>query len=214
VVWVGTAAGLARFDGVSWFTYTSQNGVPVDHVNDLAISPRGGIWVGSWESGLSYYDFSVKAWNNYWGEGSPNNFSRNGSVGAIAPMSDGSVWIGTAVVGVFHLIPGMLSGGKNTWTRYGTIEARALHVANDNSIWVAGEKGIARFDPIIEKWTVYHHTTDNFTAIDQATDGSLWIGTWDDGVRHLIPAKNGGNDIWETYTSNGHKLRFFKQLEF
>jgi ligand-binding sensor domain-containing protein len=76
-----------------------------------------------------------------------------------------------------------------------------LYVANDNSVWVAGEKGIARFDPVSEKWTSYHHTTDNFTAIDQAKDGSLWIGTWDDGIRHLILATNGSNDIWETYTS-------------
>ncbi len=201
-VWIGTEAGLTRFDGISWSTYTRTNGLPSDSIDELAISPRGGIWIRNWTVSLSYFDFRANSWKYYRDEGEDSpTWSHAGAATAIVEVPNDSVWMGTTVGGIFHLIPDIHSDGKNTWTRYETIDAQALYVANDNSIWVAGKKGVARFDPITEKWTVYHHTTDNFTALDQAQDGSLWSGTRDDGVRHLIPAKNGGNDIWETYTS-------------
>ncbi len=215
-IWIGTEAGLARFDGVSWSTYTRTNGLPSDSIDALAISPGNGIWVSTWSMvrnlilnipvesrSLSYFDFSNGIWKHYQdkGEGSPNDWPRAGAVAALVVAPDGSIWMRTTTGSILHLISGMRPDEKNAWARYETVDARALHITSDNNIWAAGEKGVARFDPITEKWTFYHHTTDNFTAMDQAQDGSLWIGTWSDGVRHLIPAKNGGDNIWETYTS-------------
>lgn len=55
VVWAGTwGAGLSRFDGVSWCSFTMTDGLPGNHVFALAI--RGGrAWIGT-NRGLASFD--------------------------------------------------------------------------------------------------------------------------------------------------------------
>ncbi len=48
VVWAGTwGAGLARYDGKQWRTYTTDNGLPSNHVFSLYIDDRQQLWVGT-----------------------------------------------------------------------------------------------------------------------------------------------------------------------
>ncbi len=47
-VWVGTwGAGLSRFDGKKWRTYTVADGLPGNHVFSLGKDPNGQIWIGT-----------------------------------------------------------------------------------------------------------------------------------------------------------------------
>lgn len=55
-VWVGTwGAGLNRFDGETWTTWTVQDGLPGNHVFSLHVDARGRVWVGT-NAGLARYD--------------------------------------------------------------------------------------------------------------------------------------------------------------
>lgn len=86
VVWAGTwGAGLSRFDGTSWRTFTTADGLPGNHVFALAIS-AGRIWVGT-NRGLASFDgtgFHKLV------QGVELNVS---SVFTIA-ISEGSAWVG------------------------------------------------------------------------------------------------------------------------
>lgn len=85
-VWAGTwGAGLSRFDGKDWITYTESDGLPANHI--FSLSSDGGIWVGT-SRGLSRFDgagFTTYGMNN--GLYSERVFS-------IEIGDDGGMWIG------------------------------------------------------------------------------------------------------------------------
>ena len=56
-IWVGTQAGLARFDGVRLTTYLPENepALPGIWIRSLAVDARGRLWVGTYK-GLAVYE--------------------------------------------------------------------------------------------------------------------------------------------------------------
>ena len=57
--WVGTDAGVARFDGETWTTFTTVNsGICDNRVNDIAVEDDNTIWFGT-EDGVSKYTGEV-----------------------------------------------------------------------------------------------------------------------------------------------------------
>jgi ligand-binding sensor domain-containing protein len=45
-IWAGTDGnGLARFDGTTWRSFTVENGLPGNYVNDQTVTPDGKLWV-------------------------------------------------------------------------------------------------------------------------------------------------------------------------
>ena len=54
-VWVGTRAGLSRFDGGGWRTFTAADGLASDHIYSLAVDGQGRVWAGSL-NGVTRFD--------------------------------------------------------------------------------------------------------------------------------------------------------------
>ena len=76
-VWVATTAGLSRFDGQQWTTFTTADGA----IYSLAVDDQGQVWARS-PNGLSRFD--GQRWTRYWFEGI------DGSRLTVAP--NGDVW--------------------------------------------------------------------------------------------------------------------------
>jgi len=52
-VWIGTAGGLARYDGSDWTAWTAEDGLPCPVVSAIDVDPRtGDVWLGTWGGGL------------------------------------------------------------------------------------------------------------------------------------------------------------------
>ena len=79
-VWVGTTAGLSRFDGWQWTTFTTEDGLVDDVISSLKVDGQGQVWAGSLK-GLSRFD--GQRWTRYRSEWI-------GGVIAVAP--NGDVW--------------------------------------------------------------------------------------------------------------------------
>ncbi len=79
-VWVGTTAGLSRFDGQQWTTFTQADGLADDVIGPQAVDGHGQVWAGSLK-GLSRFD--GQRWTRYWFEGMRPTV-------AVAP--NGDVW--------------------------------------------------------------------------------------------------------------------------
>lgn len=91
VVWCGTwGAGLSRFDGKTWKTYSSKEGLPGNHVFMLKNANKGNFWIGT-NKGLARLKddgsgFTVMSQKD--GLYADNVFS-------MAEAPDGSLWIGS-----------------------------------------------------------------------------------------------------------------------
>jgi ligand-binding sensor domain-containing protein len=91
VVWCGTwGGGLSRFDGKTWKTYTTHEGLPGNHVFMLKIAKDGKLWIGTNKglaqpnADMSGFKVMTKAQGLY----ADNVFS-------MTEAPDGSLWVGS-----------------------------------------------------------------------------------------------------------------------
>jgi ligand-binding sensor domain-containing protein len=104
-VWLGTNAGVSScdLDCKNWKRFSSKNGLPNDVIRDLAIGPKGNLWVGT-PSGVTKFD--GENWKTY----DETNGLKQNSVHSIKVKSD-SIWVGT--------VGGTVSRFKNdTWKTF------------------------------------------------------------------------------------------------
>jgi len=88
-VWAGTwGAGLSRFDGKEWKTFTVSDGLPSNHIFMLRRAPNGTLWIGT-NRGLTKYDGKTFA----------TITERDGLLGnsvfSMAFADNGDVWVGS-----------------------------------------------------------------------------------------------------------------------
>ena len=79
-VWVATDAGLSRFDGRQWTTFTEADGLADDLICSVAVDGQGQVWAGGLQR-LSRFD--GQRWTRY-------PFAERGYRHAVAP--NGEVW--------------------------------------------------------------------------------------------------------------------------
>ena len=180
-IWVGTDAGVSRFDGETWFIYTTENGLLNDLVTAITVAPDGTLWFLT-GGGVSRFD--GEAWTNY-----KMPFGR-----AIAVTPDGVVWVGT--------FDGLLRFDGQTWTTYSEEDGlpdshvEDITIAADGTVWAVTWGGVSRFDG--EVWATprqmavaLRHTTPRSIAV--ASDGAVWVAT-DTGAFRF------DGETWSTYT--------------
>lgn len=54
-LWIGTSAGLVRYDAKQFIRYTTRDGLPEDRVLSLHEDKDGTLWIGTYGGGLSRY---------------------------------------------------------------------------------------------------------------------------------------------------------------
>jgi signal transduction histidine kinase len=54
LLWIGTDAGVTRFDGVTWTSMDSRDGLASDRVESIAQAPDGAMWFGTHEGLVRY----------------------------------------------------------------------------------------------------------------------------------------------------------------
>jgi ligand-binding sensor domain-containing protein len=198
VAWAGTRDGVFRFnvENWSWDAVLTISGQPDERGVSVAVAPDGGVWVGTYNSGI--YHFDGKAWTSYtWGGGLPSN-----KVAAIATDSTGAVWIETRPDrydqsgGTWRFDPSTGSGrGGYGWTAAATEDSlqssdvTSTIEAPDGTLWTVREHGVAHFDG--ERWITY--TTANGLIDDRVNgiaidaEGVVWIATNGGISRYTLP---------------------------
>jgi ligand-binding sensor domain-containing protein len=102
-LWLGTRAGLVRFDGATFTTCDSSNtpALTEDHILSLAAGTGGTLWVGAAKGALvevnrdvfrSHIDSRLAAEN----------------IRALLVDSRGKLWVGTELHGLFRMDGGVL----------------------------------------------------------------------------------------------------------
>jgi len=97
-VWAGTwGAGLARFDGKTWKNYTTEDGLPANHIFMLYLDQQEQLWIGTNGGLVRFHEDSGRFEIRTTADGlyADNVFS-------MAEGDDGSLWIGS-FGGVAHI---------------------------------------------------------------------------------------------------------------
>jgi signal transduction histidine kinase/CheY-like chemotaxis protein/ligand-binding sensor domain-containing protein len=188
-LWLGTPAGLVRFDGVRFtlFNKRNTNTIRNNSVTSLEVGQDGALWVGT-AAGLlrlSEGEFTIYT---------PDNGLPSQSISRLRLSRDGSLWIGTSNAGVVRLREGKFT---NYTVRQGLCSnvVSALYESHDGSLWVGTDSGVNRLK---EGKITFYGLQSGMSDLDgmsfyEETDGSLWIGTDGGGVDRL---KNGKFSVY------------------
>ena len=176
LIWIGTLNGLDSFDGREFIHHPFPTGEN-DNINRLFEDSSGILWIGTESAVFRYMDNTVQRVPGF-----PEAY-----VTGFAEDRDGAVWIATWGKGVFRYA----DGGFTQFLDGHQVDA--VHVARDGRLWAADrstEQGLA----------VYNSSSRTFSspglefrdclparicAIDEDSNGDLWLGTWDSGIYRL-----------------------------
>ncbi|WP_317899823.1 two-component regulator propeller domain-containing protein [Aurantibacillus circumpalustris] len=174
-LWLGTLAGLTKYDGKKFVNYSIQNGLIDNQIFSLLADTSNGLWIGTM-GGLNH--FNGKDFKSYFfKEGMAENL-----VTAIASDNKGNLWLATDGSGVCKF--------NGTTFEYFTDEngvannyVRAACTDNKGFIWFGTKSGICFYDGksfktlgqnILQPQNVSHIFIDKHK--------NLWFSTFGEGV--------------------------------
>jgi len=134
-LWIGTAQGAARSDGVRFEAITRANGLPRDQVTALAPAPQGGVYLG-------FADGLVAHWSH--GRIAVVQAEKGAAVRALVAEPEG-LWWATAGSGVFHVHRGKAERhGPERGLRSEQVHALAMDARRN--LLAGTDSGLFRFD--------------------------------------------------------------------
>ena len=204
MVWVGTDAGLARFDSRNerWRVYRAAPGnaaaLPDNRVQSLLIDSQGRLWVGLID-GLSWFDTATETFSSYRRDEAEARSLPDDYVVSLFEDRGGSLWIGTKSGGLAKWNP-------RTWS-FGHFRASAEEGFTDRNITSFAEdklgrlwigtfgSGINLMDRASGKVTPVRRLTgtrgslsdERVMAMLEGGDGGLWVGTMGGGLNRFDP---------------------------
>jgi signal transduction histidine kinase/streptogramin lyase len=183
-LWIGTQAGLTRFDGVRFVSWRppERKELPSSRINSLLGARDGSLWIGT-ATGLAH-----------WRNGELTNYTDPaGSIMAIIEDRAGTIWIARANISDTK---GPLCKVTDTGLRcYGRDDGvavpYAVALATDSlgNVWLAGGAMVSRWptrstDTYVPTALNPAETFNGVLALAGRPDGSLWVG--------LVHAGKGG----------------------
>ncbi|MBV7535992.1 response regulator [Duganella sp. sic0402] len=189
-IWLGTQAGLTRFDGYRTITYKSAVSDPrslVDNwVRVLHLDPAGQLWIGT-DGGLDRYDSASKTFIHFLPGESAQRGNGNRHVRAITDDGLGGLWVATAD-GLHHFNP-----ASKRFTSWHHDPADAGSLGNDHvnalardaagRLWVGTAAGLDMLPPGGTRFQ--HYSVDasgdskfnSVVALQVDSTQALWVGT-------------------------------------
>lgn len=189
-LWVGTQAGLARWDGyrLRAMPMDPQNPValPDSFIHALHVDERGRLWVGTQSGGLARYD--ARRDNFEVIRAGPSGLS-SAEVRAIADDGQGGLWVGTEL-GLDHLdAKGAVQQGLFGAAQPPRPAAAVLSLLADRegALWIGTRLGLWRRERGKPDFAaVPLHTPGDaqpaVSALFQDSAGRVWVGTRSHGA--------------------------------
>ncbi len=185
-MWFGTAGGgVSKYDGKTFKTFSTADGLASNIVITIAEDKSGKIWFGTIGGGASRYDPSAAAKGN-----KPfTTFSTKDGLAAdavvyIYPDRWGKIWLGTYGGGISRYDGESFS---NFSTANGLASNMVVGIAQDNAgnLWFATEGGGAScYDgKTFSSFSTAQGLASNAVkSITKDRTGNLWFGTFSNGV--------------------------------
>jgi signal transduction histidine kinase/ligand-binding sensor domain-containing protein/CheY-like chemotaxis protein/HPt (histidine-containing phosphotransfer) domain-containing protein len=177
-LWIGTWGGLVHFDGAQFVVHETENGLPSERINALALDTEGVLWVGT-DRGLSRFDGKDFA-NFSSADGLPSD-----EIHALQFDYNGDLWIGTSSTIQFRDGGGLSRYDGEKFVNFSSADGlagndiRTLFADIEGNLWVGTASGLSQYQGlhILSLSTVDGLADDHIHALAADAQGPFWIGT-------------------------------------
>jgi ligand-binding sensor domain-containing protein/DNA-binding CsgD family transcriptional regulator len=202
-LWLGTSAGLARYDGYQFIFYPCDADGPESAlpaaVYPVTPSSDGRLWVGTNARGLLAFSKDTESFLSYGGGGEARGGLGSDIILAVQEDALGGLWIGTRARGLYRYAP---KTGSLTRVPLDPRLEVVWDVLADRSgaIWAATLGfGLYRIDPSsgkIDNFRFHPEDTrslgsDTAWTVFEDRSGTIWVGTKDGGLNRYEPESDG-----------------------
>ncbi len=202
-IWAGTGGGgVNRFSRrpLPFTVYRndsrSSKRINQNFVLSVYEDSQSVLWVGN-DSVLNAIDQKRGRVTTYRNNPSKQNSISDGTVLSAIERPSGTLWFGTYRSGLnrFDRGTGIFKSYRHRSADPNSISSDIifrLFIDHRGRFWIETGEGLDRFDPNTEHFTRYSAGFDNssaFRAIAEDQQGTLWLGTYDDGVYRFDPDK-------------------------
>ena len=194
-VWIGTRGnGLLRYRAGQFRAYTAADGIESRNINAIYEDSNGTLWIGTLDSGVGTFrnetfDFATDAL----GIGKK-------AVSSFLEDREGNLWIGST-----NGLTRVTEGRVVTFTMAQGLlgeKVRTVTAEPNGTIWIGTGKGVQTLNGRSLNKT-NGLASDVVMTTMSARDGSLWVGSFDAGVTHVLP---GRNSIYDSKNGLSHNM--------
>ncbi len=206
-LWLGTDAGLVRYDGYNFVFFSALSGqasatpIPVFPVFE---DSSGDLWAGTDGRGLLRFIKEKETFVQFYPvPGSPEGLGGN-IVLALQEDNNGNMWVATRYDGLLRLnrttgIFSQVQLGPEVETIW------SLCLDREGLLWVGTQgSGLYRLNPATEESTNFRHDpndprslgSDTVWSITEDSEGALWLGTNKGGLNRYVNALGGFERYW------------------
>ncbi len=208
MIWIGTDAGLARFEprAGDWRVYRQAessgkpgaNSLPSDRICALLFDTAGRLWVGTMR-GLAWLNTATETFSSYTRDPAEPRSLPDDYIVSLFEDRGGSLWIGTKTGGLAKWNPRTWSFGHSQASAAdGFTDRNVTSFAEDpqGRLWIGTfGKGINVLDRSTSQVTHVRHVAgarnslsdDRVMTMLETTDGSVWVGTMSGGLNRFDP---------------------------
>ena len=182
-LWIGSARGLFRFDGVQFESYIPPAGaeLPSHNIYALMATPDGGLWISFRPSGLAFLK-----------DGMMRVFTRPDEIPSswvycFARDLDDRIWAGT------HSGLELFDGSR--WIDIGADwnfeprRIRTMFVDKSGTLWVATDETIVFLPRGSKQFQQIGEKVGTISRMTQAPDGRVWMAELENSARP-VPGQN------------------------
>jgi signal transduction histidine kinase/ligand-binding sensor domain-containing protein len=176
-LWLASATGLFRFDGLTFEHYEPQSGppLPVSAMRALLALPDGDLWIGS-SSGTISHLRNGHAETYTQRDGVPE-----GKVSSLTQDAQGTLWAGTST-GLARFVGDRWETVGSNWNFSGK-SANALFLDRSGTLWVATEDTIVFLPSGAKSFQSTSIHVGQVLQLTASANGKLWMAETTRSVR-------------------------------
>lgn len=147
-LWFGTNVGVTTYDGSSWQTFTTEDGLADNYVIAICQDNQGNMWFGTWADGVSRYD--GKKWRTFY----PEDGLMSDAIHCMLKDSKGNLWFGSYSIDGYY---GISRFDGTQWQHFDPWQGKndnkyhynviSIFEDNEGNIWFATSIGLVRYHP-------------------------------------------------------------------
>ncbi|SDD33658.1 ligand-binding sensor domain-containing protein [Niabella drilacis] len=200
-IWIGSYfGGLNYYSNENppfekYFSGKDDHSIQGNAIREIVADNARHLWIGTEDAGLNRLDLQTGLFKNFRPDGTPSSIANTNIHGLLC---DGdSLWIGTfehgldimdlrseKVIRHFNAGPGPYDLKSNF--------IHSIYKSTDRRIWLGTSNGIYIYNPGTSDFKELPFFPKNsfYACILEASDGTIWAGTFQDGLHYYNPRKH------------------------